>query len=187
MSDTKHDHGHAHGHAHSHGHEHTKAALAEGEVELDPMLFGTEQPCFGCGPSHPIGFHLRFTRQNDVVRTRWTPGAQYQGPPNIVHGGLVTTLADELAAWTVVALRGRFGFTASIEARLSAPLRIGVEAVGEGRVLRDSSRLVLVEVRIKQKLEECFRGEFKFVLLDAAGAEKLLGGPLPEHWKQFAR
>lgn len=183
MSDAK----QAHEHGHEHATERAPLELADGEVELDPGLFGAEQPCFGCGPTHPIGFHLRFTKQNDVVRTRWTPGPQYQGPPTIVHGGLVTTIADELAAWTVVALKGRFGFTASIEARLSAPLRIGVEVMGEGRIARDSSRLVLVEVRLKQKLEECFRGEFKFVLLDAAGAEKLLGGPLPEHWKQFAR
>ena len=174
-------------HTHAHAHDETAPALAPGEVALDPELFGAEQPCFGCGPSHPIGFHLRFTREGELVRTRWTPGPQFQGPPGIVHGGLVTTLADELAAWTVVTLRGRFGFTASIEARLSGPLRIGAEVVGEGRVLRDSSRLVLVEVRLRQGREECFRGEFKFVLLDTAGAEKLLGGPLPERWRQFAR
>lgn len=182
-------HAHAH-HGHSHpAHPHHEHAhpLDDDEEALDPSLFGREQPCFGCSPTHPIGFHLRFTRKPTLVRTRWTPGDTYQGPPGIVHGGLVTTIADELAAWTVVGLRGRFGFTASIEARLSNPLRVGVEMIGEGSIAHATSRLVTVDVRLRQREADCFRGTFKFVLLDQKGAEKLLGGPLPADWVRFSR
>ena len=59
--------------------------------EIDPHIFGREQPCFGCSPTHPIGLHLRFWRDDDEVITRFVPGEQYQGPPGILHGGLVTT------------------------------------------------------------------------------------------------
>jgi acyl-coenzyme A thioesterase PaaI-like protein len=104
-----------------------------------------------------------------------------------MHGGLVTTLADEIAAWTVIGLKERFGFTASLTAKLERPLRIGVEVVGEGTIARDSSRVVGVHVELHQSGERCFAGDFSFVILDRRGAERLLGGPLPAAWERFAR
>ncbi len=156
-------------------------------IQLDPALFGADSACFGCSPNHPIGFHLRFEKEDDVVRTRFVPHQQLQGPPGIMHGGLVTTLGDEIAAWTIIGLKGRFGFTASLSAKLERPVRIGVETVGEGRIVRDSSRVVAINVELRQAGERCFVGDFNFVLLDREGAERLLGGPLPESWSQFAR
>lgn len=78
---------------------------------FDGSLWGEGQPCFGCGPDHPIGFQLQFERDGDVVRTRFTPGERYQGPPGIMHGGLVMTLGDELASWTLIGMKRKFGFT----------------------------------------------------------------------------
>ena len=155
--------------------------------DLDPHVFGAGQPCFGCSPEHPFGFHLRFAKDGDEVVTHFTPGAQYQGPPGIMHGGLVTTLADEIGAWAVIALLGRFGFTASLAAKLHKPVRIGVPLEGRGRIARDAGRVAEVGVTMVQEAQTVFTGEFRFVILDEAGAEKLLGGPLPEAWKKFAR
>jgi acyl-coenzyme A thioesterase PaaI-like protein len=112
-----------------------------------------------------------------------------------MHGGLVTTLADEVAAWTVVALRGRFGFTAAINAKLLKPVRIGTPGVtdatlrvdAEGRIVKESSRVLEIEVRLLQQTEDVYKGTFTFVLLDEAGATKLLGGPLPPEWRSLAR
>jgi acyl-coenzyme A thioesterase PaaI-like protein len=156
-------------------------------VPLDPQIFGSDQPCFGCGPDHPIGFRLRFAREGDEIVTHFTPEERYQGPPGIMHGGLVTTLADEIAAWTLVGLRERMGFTAALQARLRRPVRIGAEVEGRGRITEESSRVFKIAVTLAQEGVECFRGDFTFALLDAGGAERLLGGPLPEAWKRFAR
>ena len=154
---------------------------------LDPATFGPDQPCFGCSPEHPAGFRLRFEREADCVVTRFTPDERYQGPPRVMHGGLVMTLADEIAAWTVIGLVGRFGFTASIDARLQRPVRIGLEVTGRGQVTSETTRIVKVRVKLVQEEAQVFQGDLAFVLLDAAAAEKLMGGPLPEAWKRFAR
>lgn len=155
--------------------------------ELDPNTFGEDQPCFGCSPTHPIGFHLRFTTEAGAVVTRFTPSPQYQGPPGVMHGGLVTTLGDEIAAWTIVGLKKRFAFTAAIEAKLLRPVRIGAEVIGRGTIASDSRRVVKVDVSLVQEAQEVFQGRFTLVLLDEAAAEKVIGGPLPEHLKKFAR
>lgn len=156
-------------------------------VALDPLTFGVEQPCFGCRPDHPTGLRLAFFREGDAVVTELVPHDLQQGPPGVMHGGLVTAVADELAAWTVIGLRERFGFTAAIEARLKKPVRVGTVLRGTGRVASDSSRLVKVDVVLEQEGEAVFTGLFTFALLDRRAAEKLLGRALPEHWAPFAR
>lgn len=163
------------------------SASADPLSPLDGHLFGPGQPCFGCGPDHPYGFRLRFDRVGDEVVTELVPGDRYQGPPGIMHGGLVSTLADEIAAWSVIALAGKFGFTASFDAKLHRPVRIGQKVEGRGRLLSDKRRLIDVEAKILQGGELAFTGTFRFVVLDKGGAERMLGGPLPPAWERFCR
>lgn len=161
------------------------------EEPLDPYLFGQQQPCFGCAPSHPIGFRLRFFKDGDEVITRFVPDERYQGPPGLMHGGLVTTLADEIAAWTVLGLVGKFGFTAKLSGKLKKPMRIGVEIVGRGVTTRVTSRIVEVAVRLQQQQDgavvDAFVGDFTFAVVDRQTAESMLGQTLPEGWAKLAR
>jgi uncharacterized protein (TIGR00369 family) len=154
---------------------------------LDGALFGPGQPCFGCAPDHPIGFRLTFERDGEDVLTRFVPSDRYQGPPGVMHGGLVMALADEIGAWAVIAKTGKFGFTASIEAKIKKPIRIGVELIGRGRLVRDARRVMTSAVAIEQAGELAFEAELRFAVLDEASAGRLLGGPIPEEWKRFSR
>jgi uncharacterized protein (TIGR00369 family) len=155
--------------------------------ELDPHIFGEGQPCFGCSPDHPIGFHLRFRVEDAEVVTDFTPSEHYQGPPGIMHGGLVSTLADEIAAWAIIGLLEKFGFTAQMSGKFMRPVRIGIPLEGRAKITRETSRIVQVEVKIRQADVDTYAGDFTFVLLDRAGAEKMLGRNLPEAWAKFAR
>lgn len=154
---------------------------------LDGSLFGADQPCFGCAPDHPIGFHLKFVREGEDIVTRFTPSDRYQGPPGIMHGGLVATLADELGAWALIGLLGKFGFTAQMSCKLHRPARIGVEIEGRARIKKPGTRVVDVEVTLAQEGATTYTGELRFVLLDEKGAERMLGAELPEAWKRFSR
>lgn len=154
-------------------------------LEVNP--FGPGQPCFGCSQDHPFGFRLRFDRDGDEVVTRFTPDGRYQGPPGIMHGGLVATLADEVAAWAIIGVLGKFGFTAQMSCKLHKPIRVGAEVEGRASIAKDTRRVVVSRVRLIQHGAEAFTGEYTFVLVDESGAERLLGGPIPEAWKRFCR
>lgn len=154
---------------------------------IDGSLFGSEQPCFGCSPSHPIGFRLTFERDGEEVVTRFVPRDAYQGPPGIMHGGLVMTLADEIGAWAIIAALGKFGFTVAANCRLRQPVRIGVPLEGRGRILKPGHRIVETSVTMVQEEQVTCEATLKFALLDKAAAEKLLGAPLPEQWRTFGR
>lgn len=104
-----------------------------------------------------------------------------------MHGGLISTVADEAAAWAVLAGVGKFGFTTHFEARLARGLRVGEEAVARAWLTKTSSRVVRASCTISQQNVECFTGDFTFALLDQSAAEKLMGGPIPEKWQRFCR
>lgn len=154
---------------------------------LDGSLFGEPQPCFGCAPAHPTGFRLRFTREGDAVTTKFTPSEHHQGPPGIMHGGLVMALADELGAWAIIGLLEQFGFTADFSGKLHSPVRVGEEVVGRARIAKPGTRVVSVEVELQQGDVLRYTSALRFVILDEAGAERILGQPLPEAWRRFGR
>jgi acyl-coenzyme A thioesterase PaaI-like protein len=166
---------------------HKVAVTTPNPTPLDPTMFGEDSTCFGCSPTHPIGFRLKFQCEGDEVVTRYTPPEQFQGPPGVLHGGLVTTLADEIAAWTIVGLKRRFGFTASLEGRLKKPVRIGEEVTGRGRIVADRGRVVTIGVTLHQQEQLAFDGRFTFAVLDVDAAERLLGTKLPDAWRRFGR
>lgn len=154
---------------------------------LDGSLFGPQNPCFGCSPTNPAGLHLHFTLEGEDVVTQVVPQPHHQGPLGLMHGGLIATLADETAAWTVLARLGKFGFTTHFESRLSRGVKIGVPTVARGRLTRTSSRVVKAAVEISQDGATCFTGDFTFVVLDQQAAEKMMGTPLPEAWLRYCR
>lgn len=157
------------------------------EGPLDGHVFGAGQPCFGCGPEHPNGMRLTFEREGDEIVTRYTPRRDQQSAPNIMHGGLVATLADELAGWALLAPTGKFGFTVSFQARYARAVRMGVEIEGRGKLVSPPRRLADVDVRLLQEGVEVFTARVRFAVLDRAAAEKLLDGPIPDAWARFCR
>ena len=101
--------------------------------------------CFCCGPLNPIGLKLVF-EETPVgrMRTLWTPRKEHQGFKDIVHGGLVATVLDEVMV-RMLYLRGISAVTAGMETKLKRPLRWGTAYRFEGWVVRDRGRAVITE------------------------------------------
>lgn len=175
-----HDHGH-HGHAH-HGHDHHAPHPVEA---LDPYTFGRTQMCFGCGPHNPHGLRLRFEREGDVVRSRFTLGSGYDGPPGILHGGLQAMVADEVAGWTLIGLKGRIGLTTSMQVRYIQSLRLDQEIVAEGRITSEVEGISTVQVVLSQGERKGCVVRASFAMADVAKMQEVLQGPLPEGWDRF--
>lgn len=54
--------------------------------------------CFGCGPSNPSGLRIRSFRAADGVVCEWMPSPHDSAVPEVVCGGIVSTLLDCHAA-----------------------------------------------------------------------------------------
>jgi acyl-coenzyme A thioesterase PaaI-like protein len=92
-----------------------------------------------------------------------------------------------VADWAIVVLCGKFGFTAKFSGQLLRPVRIGQALEARAKILKDNRRIVDVGVEITQNGEVAYAGEFRFVVLDRSGAERLLQRPLPDTWQRFCR
>lgn len=154
---------------------------------LDPLLFGPDQCCFGCGPRNEHGMGLRFFRDGALVRTTFVAKPGWEGPPGIVHGGLQSTLADEVGAWTVVAATGHFGFTTSLQLRFLRPARTDQPIDATGEILERTETTARVRVNLSQGGQTLLTGTVSFAIPTIDQAERILDRPLPEAWRPLAR
>jgi len=112
--------------------------MADEPLEDDRM-------CFCCGERNPIGLKLTFTMGPEGrLSTVWRPRREHVGFKDLIHGGLVATVLDEVMA-RVIFERGMPGVTASMETKLLLPVRWGRDYRFTAWVGRERSRTVETE------------------------------------------
>lgn len=114
-------------------------------TETDPAL--REHYCFGCGRHNPIGFHLVFERDEDGVVARYTPRAEDQGFPDVMHGGLLSLLLDEAMGWAMYA-DAVFAVTAKMEVRFRRAVGLLDPITARARITRNRGRRIDVEAKL---------------------------------------
>jgi acyl-coenzyme A thioesterase PaaI-like protein len=90
--------------------------------------------CFVCGESNAIGFRLRFETDGRTVQTRFCPRPEHIGFKNVVHGGLIATVLDEVMVWGCAVGTRKFAYCAELTVRFLSPVRPGEELVAVGEL-----------------------------------------------------
>jgi acyl-coenzyme A thioesterase PaaI-like protein len=103
-------------------------------VEI-PKLQG--HSCFACGTANPIGLNLQFYRSNESICTDITLGKYHEGWQNMAHGGIISTLLDEVMSWTIIYFRRIFFVTRRMEIKYIRPVNVGVPLTVKGRLTRE--------------------------------------------------
>lgn len=100
-----------------------------------PLTLADDQMCIGCGARNPQGLHLTFDLDlpHQRITTRWTPAKTHQGYADIVHGGMLGLVLDELMGNLLWKLQ-RPAVTAELTVRFRRPARVGEPLVCEGQV-----------------------------------------------------
>ncbi|MFZ5447192.1 MAG: PaaI family thioesterase [Thermodesulfobacteriota bacterium] len=80
--------------------------------------------CFVCGKDNPKGFKIqvRYLEADTAAETELSLPREYQGWADVIHGGILATLLDEMMAHAVWHFAGP-GLTLSMEVRFHAPLK----------------------------------------------------------------
>jgi len=90
--------------------------------------------CFVCGESNPQGLKLRFETDGSIVQTRFRPRPEHIGFKNVVHGGLIAMVLDEIMVWACAVQTRQFAFCAELNVRFFNPLTPGAEVVVTGEL-----------------------------------------------------
>ena len=89
-------------------------------IESIPKLQGYH--CFACGTANPIGLNLSFYKKGEYVCSNITLGKNYEGWENMAHGGIVSTLLDEIMSWAMIYFKRIFFVTRSMKIKYKNPV-----------------------------------------------------------------
>lgn len=104
-------------------------------LNLPPVQGRWPGSCFVCSEGHPHGLGLRFHHTVNGVACVTRIPATYCGFDGMVHGGIISALMDEAAAYALFARHGRLGVTREITVRFLKPVPTGVDLRVFGEIL----------------------------------------------------
>lgn len=118
--------------------------------------------CFVCGDKNHFGLNVAFYQKDDKVVAEYTAGSHFQGYRDILHGGILSALLDEVMIRSVLA-QGVFSLTSEIKVRFKKPVKIGDKLSLEGRMIEDKGRILMAEGKISnQENQVVAEGEATF-------------------------
>ncbi len=100
--------------------------------------------CFVCGDKNETGLKARFYFDGEQAVTEVVASERFEGYRGIYHGGIVSTLLDEVMIKAILA-RDRYAVTAEITVRFLQPIRTGDKITFTGKVTKSKGRVFLTE------------------------------------------
>ena len=100
------------------------------------------------GPGNPVAPPMAATQTPDGrAEGRVTLGKSHEGPPGLVHGGIVATLLDHVLARAVRA-GGRGGLTATLTVTYRRPVQLGVALLATAEMGATDGRRTTARARL---------------------------------------
>ena len=141
--------------------------------------------CFGCSPHNPIGLQLEFYETEDYVETEWIPAQNYEGYPGTVHGGILSTLIDEAAAWTMYIKAHCSGVTSRMTLRYRKPADSRQEKIIlRGKLREVKKNLCYIDVQLLSANNEVCT-EAEVVYFTFPPEKSILEGHYPKDYNSF--
>lgn len=127
--------------------------------------------CIMCGLDNHYGVKAPFyTMEDGSVMTVFKYQEEHQSYPGRVHGGLVTTMLDEMglrALWAKELDESTYGVTISLDTKYRKPVPYNTEVIGKGVVVKNSSKFFVVETSIMDVYGNVLaNGTVKYIKLD---------------------
>ena len=116
-----------------------------------PVGPANEHHCFGCGQLNEHGLHLQLVPdpEGDGVTAAFVPEPRTEGYTGVVHGGIITTVLDEVMAWSLYR-HGIWAVTGQLTTRYRKPIRLGERTTATGHLVRDRGRAVEMRGEIRR-------------------------------------
>lgn len=135
--------------------------------------------CIGCSPKNKIGFQLEFYEDGDYVVANWKPKPFFAGYKNILHGGIQTTLLDEIASWVIYVKAGTAGVTSDLDIKFIKPVfTTDSELSLKAKIVAREKRKVTIHGQLFNSSNIlCAEATINYVIYDPEFAKKKLYYP----------
>lgn len=120
-----------------------------------PIRALEEHNCFGCGTLNAAGLHLHFYELPGEagVWAPFTPTTAFEGYGGMIHGGIVSTMLDEIMAWSLYRT-GTWAVTATMSTRFRKPVEVGVPVRLVGWPERDRGRVIETRGEVRRASDD---------------------------------
>ncbi len=106
------------------------------------MDYEDDHMCFVCGKQNGAGLQLEFELiGDDRIRTEFIPPKRFQGWKDVLHGGIIVTILDEVMV-NCAYLRQIMAVTTKLQITLRRPAAIGERLIFYGQILKHGARTV---------------------------------------------
>ena len=125
--------------------------------------------CFACGTDNQSGLGMEFYTDGHKLYAEVVPPSHLRGWRNLLHGGVTTTILDEIMAWSAIHLLQRFILTKSVQVDFLKPIYIDRPLLAEGWIEKElSDRAVRMRGCIRdESREEAARSTGEYALFRA--------------------
>lgn len=100
--------------------------------------------CFVCGEKNIHGLKARFFFDGEEAYTEIETDRQFEGYRDIFHGGIISTILDEVMIKAILAIE-KYAVTAEMTVRFHRPVPIDKKLRFTGRVTKNRGRIFLTE------------------------------------------
>ncbi len=115
------------------------------------MDYENDEMCFVCGKRNRDGLQLDFELiGEDRIRTEFAPPKRFQGWKDVVHGGIIATILDEVMV-NAAYLRNILAVSAKLEIKLRRPAPVGERLVFHGQILKEGAKTLDVKAWAEQE------------------------------------
>jgi len=98
--------------------------------------------CFVCGDENEAGLRARFfVLEDGSVVSELVADKRFQGYRNVLHGGILGAMLDEVMIKAVLA-KGIFAVTAEMRVKFKRPVMTGERVKFTGRIVEESRRMI---------------------------------------------
>lgn len=142
---------------------------------LKPIPNLEDQACFGCGAANAHGLRMTFHSDAHHVYSFLSVPVSMAGWDWIVHGGVLSTILDEIMGWTVIYLLQKIGVNKTMTVDFLRPVSVGQPLKVVGSVLETSSdrNATISGIIYDDKDRECARATGTFSVMPSKVAVRL--------------
>jgi uncharacterized protein (TIGR00369 family) len=122
---------------------------------INPYINTDNGNCFGCSPHNEQGLQMEFYEKEEYIISEWEPKTYFSGFKNVLHGGIQTTILDEIACWVVFIKCQTSGVTTALNAKFknSAFTDRGKLTI-RGKLIEQNKRFATIHAEILDSNEK---------------------------------
>ncbi len=132
------------------------------------MIEFEDKICFGCGQENENGLRLELSFDDDTKTAygEFTATELFEGPPNIIHAGIVASILDETMI-TVNKYMDSMAITSELTIRYLQPAFIQENLYIRGWYVKKSKRVIENRAEIENEMGKIVaRAKGKYIELD---------------------